>query len=156
MRWITREKAKVDRIACPWLISRFIDPEGEFFVPKDQVLVKGKEFGAVPFYVQGCELTYFVENGTEYVSFDPIIRKYGLDDPALLELAKIMRSADPAQPNPEKKRFGLKVLAEGFRMISKNYYENMKLQFPAYDALYAYCRSKINNSGKTRMLIQIF
>ncbi|MEM0161332.1 MAG: chromate resistance protein, partial [Thermoplasmata archaeon] len=88
MKWITREKAKVDRIACPWLIKNFIDKNAEFlFVSKDKVLDIAKKENAIPFDITGAELTHFYENGNEYVSFDAIIRKYKITDPALLELA---------------------------------------------------------------------
>ncbi len=146
MKWITREKAKVDRIACPWLISRFIDKSPEFlFVPEDKVLSIAKDKGAIPFDVKGAELTHYIENGYEYVSFDAFIRKYGLTDPVLLELAKIVRGADAEIPDPPPESPGLKAAAEGFRRIAKDDYENMKLQFPLYDALYSYCKYKIEN-----------
>ena len=97
-------KGKVDRIACPWLISRFIDKEPEFiFVPKEEVMDVAKKEGAIPFDTPGAELHHFIENGYEYVSFDAIIRKYGLKDPALLEMAKIVRSADSSPPVPFQK-----------------------------------------------------
>ena len=144
MKWITREKAKVDRIACPWLISRFIDKNPEFiFVPKDKVLEVAKLTGAIPFDVSGAELTHFKENNYEYVSFDAIIKKYNLKDPTLLELAKIVRGADADIPDAPPESAGLKAAAEGFRIISKDDYENMKLQFPLYNALYAYCEQKL-------------
>jgi len=144
MKWVTREKAKVDRIACPWLISRFIDKEPEFiFVPKEEVMDVAKKEGAIPFDTPGAELHHFIENGYEYVSFDAIIRKYGLKDPALLEMAKIVRSADASPPDAVPEGAGLEAAALGFRLIAKNDHENMKLQFPLYDALYAYCKWKV-------------
>ncbi len=100
MKWITREKAKVDRIACPWLIKKFIDSQAEFiFVPADKVLGVAKREGATPYDAAGVELTHYKENGKDYVSFDAIIRKHGLKDPALLEPAKIVRGADARIPN---------------------------------------------------------
>jgi hypothetical protein len=144
MKWVTREKAKVDRIACPWLISRFVDKEPEFiFVPKEEVMDVAKKEGAIPFDTPGAELHHFIENGYEYVSFDAIIRKYGLKDPALLEMAKIVRSADASPPDAVPEGAGLEAAALGFRLIAKNDHENMKLQFPLYDALYAYCKWKV-------------
>ncbi len=149
MKWITREKAKVDRIACPWLISRFVDREPIFlFVPKEKVLEIAKEEDAIPFDVPGVELTHYKENGIEYVSFDSIIKKYNLNDKALLELAKIVRGADATIPNPPLESAGLKAAAIGFRELAKDDYENMKLQFPLYDALYRYCKMKIENQNK--------
>ncbi|MGC9122820.1 MAG: chromate resistance protein ChrB domain-containing protein [Thermoplasmata archaeon] len=149
MRWITREKAMVDRIACPWLIKNFIDREAEFlFLPKEEVLRKVKELNAIPFDVEGAELTHYKENGEERVSFDAIIKKYNLTDPALNELAKIVRGADADIPNPPPESAGLKAIAKGFREISKDDYENMKLQFPVYDALYSYCKMKVGMNKK--------
>ncbi len=149
MKWITREKAKVDRIACPWLISRFVDKEPIFlFVPNEKVLEIAKKEDAIPFDVPGVELTHYKENGTEYVSFDSIIRKYNLKDKALLELAKIVRGADATIPNPPSESAGLEAAAMGFRELAKDDYENMKLQFPLYDALYRYCKMKIENQTK--------
>lgn len=146
MRWITRERAMVDRIACPWLIRNFVDKDAEFiFVPADKVLEKAKELNAIPFDVKGAELNHFFENGKEFVSFDAIIKKYELKDPALLELAKIVRGADADIEDPPKESYGLKAMAKGFRLISSNDFENMEKQFPAYDALYAYCKDKISS-----------
>lgn len=138
----------VDRIACPWLIKRFIDKDAEFiFAPAQDVLKKAGELNAIPFDVEGTELTHYMENGEEYVSFDAIIKKYGLKDPALLELAKIVRGADAKRvESPPKESEGLKAIARGFRLISKDDFENMKLQFPVYDALYAYCKAKLEEA----------
>ncbi len=145
MKWVTRKKAMVDRIACPWLIKRFIDKEAEFlFVPEEEVMNVAKKENAIPFDVKGAELNHYYENGIEYVSFDAIIKKYGIKDPALLELAKIVRGADAHNPiNPPPESAGLKAAAMGFREIAKDDYENMKLQFPLYDALYKYCQLKL-------------
>ena len=150
MKWVTREKAKVDRIACPWLISRFVDRNAEFlFVPKENVLTVAKEEKAVPFDTPGAELFHFEENGKEYVSFDSIIRKYGLSDAALLELARIVRGADASIPDAPAESAGLEAAALGFREIAGNDHENMQIQFPLYDALYAYCKGKI--AGKSKL-----
>jgi len=150
MKWVTREKAKVDRIACPWLIARFVDPKAEFlFVPKDKVQETATKTGAIPFDAAAVELTHYAENGEERVSFDAIIRKYGLKDPALLDLAEIVRTADArtvARTRPEGA--GLEAAALGFREIAKDDHENMRLQFPVYDALYAYCRWRTEKGGR--------
>ena len=139
MKWVTKKGAKVDRIACPWLIKRFIDPEAEFlFVPPGEVLEVAEREKAVPFDVPGVELGHHGER----CSFDAFIERYGLRDPALLELARIVRGADTPKPwAPESA--GLRAAAEGFRLISGNDHENMDLQFPLYDALYAYCKAKV-------------
>ncbi len=150
MKWITREKAKVDRIACPWLISRFVDRNAEFlFVAKEEVIKAAEREHAIPFDAPGAELFHYEENGNEYVSFDAIIRKYKLADPPLLELAKIVRGADASIPDAPAESAGLEAAALGFREIAKDDYENMKMQFPAYDALYAYCKGKI--AGKSKL-----
>ncbi len=149
MKWVTREKAKVDRIACPWLISHFVDKQAEFlFVPKEQVLNVAKETVAISFDAPGAELTHHEENDYEYVSFDAIIKKYDLKDPALLELARIVRSADAEPPDPVPEGVGLEAAALGFRQIAKDDYDNMRLQFPFYDALYAYCKWKVEKGGQ--------
>ncbi len=149
MKWITREKAKVDRIACPWLIKKFVDIDAEFlFVPKDQVQTIAKEKNATPFDAQGVELTHYEENGKEYVSFDAIIRKHKLTDPALLELAKIVRGADAKIPDAPPESAGLEAAALGFRTLAKDDFDNMRMQFPTYDALYKYCQLKVEGTGK--------
>ncbi len=148
MKWVTREHAKVDRIACPWLISRFVDPGAEFvFVPVEKVEEVVQTQGAIPFDAPGVELTHFKEGEKQFVSFDAIIRKYGLKDPALLELAKIVRGADARIPDAPPESAGLEAAAMGFRLNSKDDFENMRLQFPFYDALYSYCRSKVEGRG---------
>ena len=131
----------VDRIACPWLITKFIDKEAEFlFVPSEKVLEVAKKENAIPFDTSGVELGHHGEE----VSFDAIIRKYNLKDPALLELAKIVRGADTANRTLTPESPGLFAVARGFRKISKDDYDNIRLQFPAYDALYAFCLMKVN------------
>ena len=151
MKWVTREKAKVDRIACPWLILHFVDPNAEFlFVPADQVGPVSKSEGAIPFDAPGIELTHYKDRGEERVSFDAIIRKYKLTDRALLDLAEIVRTADAmkAARRPRPEGAGLEAAALGFRQIARDDHENMRLQLPLYDALYAYCRSRIEQGGR--------
>jgi len=150
MKWVTREKAKVDRIACPWLISRFVDKRAEFlFVPKEKVQEVAQREGAIPFDAPGVDLTHYEERGEERVSFDAIIRKYKLSDPALLDLAEIVRTADASSvPRPRPEGAGLEAAALGFRAIAKDDHENMRLQFPMYDALYAYCKWHVEQGGK--------
>jgi len=148
MKWVTREKAKVDRIACPWLISRFVDKKPEFiFVPKEKVLEVAKAENAIPFDTPGAELFHYQEKGKEYVSFDAIIRKYDLKDPALLEFARIVRGADANIPDAPAESAGLEAAALGFRTIAKDDHENMKLQFPFYDAMYAYVKGKMEGGA---------
>ncbi len=148
MKWVTREKARVDRIACPWLIRKFVDREAEFlYVPKERVKEVAEREGAIPFDTPGAELHHFEEGGKEFVSFDALIRKYKLRDPALLELAKIVRVADGGSGN-EREAAGLEAAATGFRLMAKDDLENQRLQFPLYDALYAFCKWKVEEGGK--------
>ncbi len=147
MKWVTREKAKVDRIACPWLIKKFVDPHAEFlFVPPDKIPQVAKEQGAIPYDCANVELTHYKEGDKQYVSFDAIIRKYKLKDLALLELAKIVRGADAKIPDAPPESVGLEAVASGFRNIAKDDFDNMKLQFPTYDALYKYCQLKLEGT----------
>jgi hypothetical protein len=139
MRWITRERVKVDRVACPWLIKKFIDENAEFyFVPPDQIKNKAEELGAVPFDAPGVELG---PHGKE-CSFGTILKKYKLEgNPALVLLGKIVNGADTDNTlynQPEGP--GLKAIAEGFRHLGyKNDHEINAAEWVVYDALYAYC-----------------
>ena len=140
MKWITRERARVDRIACPWLISRFIDREPTFlFVPTDQVMRVAAETGATPYDVPDVELGH---HGPE-CSFDAFIAKYTLTDPALLHMARIVRGADTDARQLTPESAGLYAFATGFQATAKDDHDNMAKQFPAYDALYAYCKAMV-------------
>jgi hypothetical protein len=144
MKWVTREKAKVDRIACPWLITHFVDKNAKFlFVPKERIQEVAATEDAIPFDAPGVELTHFEENGNEFVSFDAIIKKYNLRDNALLEMAKIVRGADARIRETPPESAGLEAAAIGYRALAGDDFENMKLQFPLYDALYKYCQLKV-------------
>src|SRR5438093_762554 len=125
MKWVTRQKAKVDRIACPWLITHFVDPNAEFlYVPADQVNEIAKREDAIPYDAAGVELTHYRENGEERGSFDAIIKKYRLKDPALLDLAEIVRTADAGKvPHPRPEGAGLEAAALGFRQVAKDDHE---------------------------------
>lgn len=140
MKWITREHAKVDRIACPWLIKNFVDKDAEFlFVPAHKVIEVAKEQNAIPFDVPNVELGHHGEE----CSFDAIVKKYGLDrkESALVELAKIVRGADTPNRSLTPQSEGLVAIATGFGLISKDDHDNIAKQFYIYDALLAYCRS---------------
>ena len=142
MKWVTREHAKVDRIACPWLIKNFVDKDAEFlFVPADKVMQVANEKNAIPYDVPTVELGHHGEE----CSFDAIVNKYGLHkkDPALLELAKIVRGADTANRTLTPQSEGLVAIATGFAMNSKNDYDNMARQFHVYDALYTFCKARL-------------
>jgi hypothetical protein len=143
MKWVTRERARVDRIACPWLIRKFVDPAAEFlYVPAAKVLEVAHSEGAIPFDIPGVELTHAKVGGEEHVSFDALVAKYRLADPALLELAQIVRVADGGSGDAPEAA-GLLAAATGFRAIAKDDWENQRLQFPLYDALYAYCQERV-------------
>lgn len=148
MKWVTREKAKVDRIACPWLITHFVDKNAKFlFAPKERIQEVARAENAIPFDTPGVELTHYEENGNEFVSFDAIIKKYNVKDDALLEMAKIVRGADARIREAPPESAGLEAAAIGFRALAKDDFENMNLQFPLYDALYKYCQLKVQQGG---------
>lgn len=139
MKWVTREKARVDRIACPWLIARFIDKEPTFlFVPAPEVLTVAKEESATPYDVPGVELGHHGDR----CSFDAFLEKYELKDPALVDLALIVRGADTEARGLTPESAGLYAVASGFRSSTRDDFDNMARQFPVYDALYAYCRAR--------------
>src|SRR6266571_5871286 len=142
MRWITREHVKVDRVACPWLIRKFVDQEAEFlFVPADRVFEVAAREKAVPFDVAGVELGHHEGKS----SFEAIVAKYQIEDPAIHLLAQIVHGADVAQDlygRPEAP--GLKAIAEGFRHLGlRDDYEILEKELPVYDALYAYCQRMV-------------
>jgi hypothetical protein len=138
MKWITRERAKVDRIACPWLISRFIDPQPEFlYVPAEQVLIAAEQYGAIPYDIPNVELGHH----GPLCSFDAFMRKYGLlgIDSALERLALIVRGADTSDKDLTAESRGLDAMAAGFQQMEINDHEKLDREFPVYDALYVYC-----------------
>jgi len=140
MKWVTREKARVDRIACPWLISRFVDQDATFrFVPDAEVMRVAEREKAIPYDVPGVELGHHGDR----CSFDAFVEQYGLADPALSALALIVRGADTSARHLTPESAGLYAVASGFRETSKDDHENMARQFPVYDALYAFCRLRL-------------
>jgi hypothetical protein len=141
MLWVTRSHVHVDRVACPWLISRFVDNRAEFlFVPVTQIEQSIKETGAIPFDAPGVELGHV--DGR--CSFESIIAKYGLKEPGLLRLAKIVHCADVSE-DIDKDPFarGLEAIASGYSLRFPDDEENMAAQFEVYDALYAWCRFNV-------------
>jgi hypothetical protein len=139
MKWITREKVKVDRVACPWLIKNFVDQSAEFlFVPADQVEAKARELGAAPYDIDGCELGHHGED----VSFNSILKKYQLNDPALQLLGEVVRTADSHPANPHPAGEGLRWVAFGFSALGLTDHEILQREFIVYDALYAYCKKQ--------------
>jgi len=141
MKWVTRSHVHVDRVACPWLISRFIDSEAEFiFVPKSQVEGIAKETGTIPFDAPDVELGH--KDGK--CSFESIIDKYGLTDPALLRLAKIVHAADiQSDRDTDPIAPGLEAIAVGYSLRYPDDIENLGHQFQVYDALYGWCRLQV-------------
>jgi hypothetical protein len=142
MKWITRSHVHVDRVACPWLITRFIDNQAEFiFVPKSQVDQVAAETGATPFDAPGVELGHHEGR----CSFESILLKYGLQDPALERLARIVHAADiAADLDTDPIGRGLEAIATGFSLRFPDDAENLALQFEVYDALYAWCRLQVS------------
>jgi hypothetical protein len=143
MKWITRERVKVDRVACPWLIKKFVDKEAEFvFVPADKVMAEAKRLSAIPYDVKDVELGH---HGKE-CSFEAILKKYALtSNPALLLLGKIVNGADTDNTlyhQPEGP--GLEAIAEGFRHLGyKDDHALNAAEWIVYDALYAYCEEMV-------------
>jgi hypothetical protein len=142
MKWITRANANVDRVACPWLIKRFVDPDAEFlFVPADQVMTRAERERAIPYDVPNVELGHV--DGR--CSFESIVLKYKLNDPALGELARIVHGADVAEDisiTPESA--GLSAIARGFALLhGEADHEKIRLESPMYDALYTLCQRRV-------------
>jgi len=144
MLWVTRSHVHVDRVACPWLITRFIDSEAEFvFVPTSQVEKVVKDLGAIPFDVPGVELGH----AEGRCSFESIIVKYGLKEPGLLRLAKIVHAADVSEDiDKDPIGRGLEALASGFSLRFPEDNDNLAHQLDMYDALYAWCRLEVARS----------
>ncbi len=146
MKWVTRENAKVDRIACPWLIKRFIDPDAEFlFVPRDQVLEVAEREGAHSYDAPGAEYTH--RDGK--CSFDVLVEDYKLgSDPALVRMAEVVHAADVDEDrdhSPEGP--GLYAIAHGFAIVhGTDDHEKIRLETPLYDALYAWCQREASSA----------
>lgn len=137
MKWITRERPKIDRIACPWLIKRFIDKEPEFiYVPSGDVLRISQETGAIPYDIPGVEFSHV----GELCSFDAFIDKYNLTDPALHQLAMIVRGADTSKLELTPQSAGLYAISLGLSHTFLDDHEMLKQGMVMYDALYAWCK----------------
>ena len=138
MKWVTRERPKIDRVACPWLVARFIDKEAEFlYVPRDQVMRVATETGAIPYDVPGVELTHV----GELCSFDAFLKQYRLTEPALHELAKIVRAADTDTLDGSPQAPGLLAISLGLSAMHADDHEMLRHGMMVYDALYAWIRS---------------
>ncbi|MGE0353086.1 MAG: chromate resistance protein ChrB domain-containing protein [Gemmatimonadales bacterium] len=137
MQWITRERPKIDRVACPWLVARFIDQEAEFiFAPAPDVERRARELGATPFDVEGAELSHV----GPLCTFDAFLAKYRLDDPALQQIAVMVRGADTARFDLAPEAPGLLAFSLGLSHIIRDDHEQLRQGFVFYDALYAWCR----------------
>jgi hypothetical protein len=150
MKWITRENVKVDRVACPWLISKFVDEDAQFiFAPPDRIAELAQKEEAIPFDTEGVELGH--NDGK--CSFEAIVEKYNVNDPAVHLLAKIVHGADVSDDiygRPEAA--GLKAIANGFRHLGlKNDHEILNHEFIVYEALYAYCKQMVQTDRLTSL-----
>jgi len=141
MEWVTRERPKIDRIACPWLILRFIDSQAQFrYVPADQVLGVARQSGAIPYDIPGVELTHV----GELCSFDAFLKKYQLNDAALAQLATIVRGADTSRLDLAPQSAGLYAISLGLSATITDDHEMLRHGLVMYDALYAWC-AKLQN-----------
>jgi hypothetical protein len=138
MKWVTRARPKIDRIACPWLVARFIDKDAQFlYVPNSEVLKTAAETGAIAYDIPGVELTH----EGPLCSFDAFLKKYDLTDPALQQLAAIVRGADTSELGLTPQSAGLYALSLGLSQQYQDDHEMLKHGMVMYDALYAWCRS---------------
>jgi len=145
MQWITRERPKTDRIACPWLIRRFIDPEAEIvYVPADDVLTVAEQSGGLSFDAPGARYTH--RDGL--CSFEVLVEEYAIDNPAVSLLARIVHGADvPEDVDATPQSPGLKAIAEGFSYAEPDDHRQLDLELPVYDALYEWCRRQVEDSA---------
>ncbi len=143
MKWITRSHVHVDRVACPWMITRFIDSKAEFlFVPKSKVMEIADREGAIPFDTPGAAL----HHQGDLCTFDVIIKEYELTDKALLRMAGIINAADTNRPDADPLAAGFEAIAVGYSLRFPDDLENIDRQFEVYDALYAWCRLNVAKS----------
>ncbi|MCW3093816.1 MAG: hypothetical protein JWP81_4885 [Ferruginibacter sp.] len=137
MKWITRERPKIDRIACPWLIKTFVDRDAEFiYVPKEQVFEKSKELNAIPYDLPGAEYSHYGEECT----FDYIVKKHSIDDSAIHEIAAIVRGADTNQFDLTKQSAGLWAISAGLSYNYRDDHEMLEIGMKLYDALYSWAK----------------
>jgi rhodanese-related sulfurtransferase len=141
-RWITRERPKIDRIACPWLVRRFIDPAAQFlYVPADRVLDEAKRLRAVAYDIAGASITH----EGEFCSFDALLHAFDLQDAALSALARIVRGADTDRLDLAAQSAGLLAISRGLSRLHAEDHRMLEAAMPVYDALYAWCRSALGN-----------
>jgi len=145
MKWVTRERPKIDRIACPWLIAHFVDKQPEFlYVPAERVLAVAKETGAEPYDIPGVKFGHVGEK----CSFDAFIAEYKLDAPGLDRLAQIVRGADTSRLDLTPQSAGLLAISQGLSQTYQDDHEMLKHGMVMYDALYAWCRSQTGETPK--------
>lgn len=137
MKWITRERPKIDRIACPWLIKRFVDSKAEFiYVPAERVLVEAKQTGAIPYDIPGAEYSHYADECT----FDYIVKKHHITDESILQIATIVRGADTHRFELAEQAAGLWAISAGLSVNYKNDYEQLEIGMKLYDALYSWAK----------------
>lgn len=137
MKWITRERPKIDRIACPWLIKRFVDTEAEFvYVPKDKVFEDAQKLNAIPYDIPGAEYSHYGEDCT----FDYIVKKHGITDNAILQIATIVRGADTHRFDLAQQAAGLWAISAGLSVNYSNDHEQLEIGMKIYDALYSWAK----------------
>jgi hypothetical protein len=137
MKWITRERPKIDRIACPWLISRFVDSEAEFvYVPKEKVFEEAHKQNAIPYDIPGAEYSHYGDECT----FDYIVKKHRLKDEAVLQVATIVRGADTHRFDLAEQAAGLWAISAGLSVIYQNDLEQLEIGIKLYDALYSWAK----------------
>lgn len=137
MKWITRERPKIDRIACPWLIKNFVDHDAEFlYVPKDKVFQKAEELEAIPYDLPGAEYTH----EGKFCTFDYIVKKHNINDPAVRQIAEIVRGADTDSFNLAPQAAGLWAISAGLSYNYKNDVEMLEIGMKMYDALYSWAK----------------
>lgn len=137
MKWITRERPKIDRIACPWLIKRFVDRDAEFiYVPKEKVFEEAQKINAIPYDIPGAEYSHYGDRCT----FDYIVEKHHLSDPALLQIADIVRGADTDRFDLAPQAAGLWAISAGLSYNYKDDHEQLQIGLKIYDALYSWAK----------------
>jgi hypothetical protein len=144
MKWVTREHPKTDRIACPWLIRNFIDPDAEIlYVPRDQVLAAAEREGAISFDAPGARYTH--REGL--CSFEVLVEEYAIDDPAIQIMAAVVHGADVSEDRDATAESpGLFAIAEGFALLGLADQRQLELELPVYDALYAWCQQQVEKA----------
>ncbi|MHA1166556.1 MAG: chromate resistance protein ChrB domain-containing protein [Candidatus Hodarchaeales archaeon] len=146
MLWVTRNYVHVDRVACPWLIKRFVDKEAQFvFLPREEITAFVEATGAIPFDTgTGIKLDHFKENGKNYCTFDKIVREYKLSqDKALVKLAEIVNAADTGKVDQFPLAWGLEAIASGAPLLGDSDHDALEIEFPFYDTLYAYFQREV-------------